>query len=266
VIKLTIGFFDSGFGGITVLYEALRLLPGEEYIYYADTINAPYGVKPKNEVKQYILEAIEFLVKQEVKAVVVACNTATSIAIEELRSKYNIPIIGMEPAVKPAVEISSMRNKRVLVTATPLTIKEEKLKNLIDKLDNESIVDLLALPKLVEFAEALEFREHIVLPYLKEELSKYNMEQYGTIVLGCTHFPYYRDMFKKLAPENIDIIDGSLGTINNLRRIIDINKEKDASSQTARETIYYISGSRINEPDKLKVFQELLKRMEFINE
>ena len=262
---MKIGFLDSGFGGITVLYEALKLLPGEEYIYYADTINAPYGVKPKDVVRKYILEAVEFIIKQEVDAIVIACNTATSIAIEELRNKYDIPIIGMEPAVKPATEISFMKNKRVLVTATALTIKEEKLKNLIDKLDNEARVELLALPKLVEFAEALEFDENVVMPYLKEELSPYNMEQYGTIVLGCTHFPYYRDTFKKLAPENVDIIDGNQGTINNLKRIMNKKRKKDDSSLRPGEIIYYNSGERIIDPNKLKVFTELLKRMDDTN-
>jgi glutamate racemase len=265
VIKLKIGFFDSGFGGITVLYEALKQLPEEDYIYYGDTINAPYGVKPKDIVRKYILEAVDFIIKQEVNAIVVACNTATSIAIEELRSKYNIPIIGMEPAVKPATEISFLKNKRVLVTATPLTIKEEKLKNLIDKLDNEARVDLLALPKLVEFAEALEFNENVVMPYLKKEFSVYDMEQYGTIVLGCTHFPYYRNIFKKLAPKNVDIVDGNQGTINNLKRIIDIKREKSHDNKKIGETVYYDSGKRITEIDKLAVFTELLKRMNYIN-
>ena len=128
---MKIGFFDSGIGGITVLNEAIKQLPNEDYIYFADTDNTPYGVKPKDEVKKYILAAIDFIYAKGVDAIVIACNTATSIAIEDLREKYNIPILGMEPAVKPAIEKNHSTNKRVLVTATPLTLKEEKLKNLM---------------------------------------------------------------------------------------------------------------------------------------
>jgi len=144
-----IAFFDSGIGGVTVLHEALRLMPDEDYIYYADTLNAPYGIREKHEVKKLVYDAVDFIVRKDVKAVVIACNTATSAAVEDLRRLYSIPIIGMEPAVKPAVEKNGREHKRVIVTATPLTLKEEKLLNLIDRIDNEHIVDLLPLPDLV---------------------------------------------------------------------------------------------------------------------
>lgn len=109
----------------------------------------------------------------------------------------------MEPAVKPAIEKNKDMNKRVLVTATALTLKEEKLHNLIYKLDNEHVVDLLPLPGLVQFSERLEFDEQIVLPYLKEELFKFDLNNYEAIVLGCTHFSYYKDMVRKLVPSNV---------------------------------------------------------------
>ena len=102
-----------------------------EYIYYADKDNVPYGTKPKEEVKKYIKDAIEFLISKNVKAIVIACNTATSIAVKELRTTYDIPIIGIEPAAKPAVE--NRGEKRVLIMATPTTIKEEKLKYLLER-------------------------------------------------------------------------------------------------------------------------------------
>ncbi len=130
---MKIGFFDSGIGGLTVLSEAIKRLPNHEYLYYADTLHAPYGPKPKEEVRGYVFEAIEFLVQQGAQIIVIACNTATSIAIEELRTKYSIPIIGMEPAVKPAIHLKDEMKKRVLVTATPLTLKEEKLHRLIQR-------------------------------------------------------------------------------------------------------------------------------------
>ncbi|CUH97507.1 Glutamate racemase 2 [Propionispora sp. 2/2-37] len=259
---MQIGFFDSGIGGITVLHDAIKLLPKEDYIYYADTANVPYGPKPKEEVRKYIFQAMEFIIRQQVKAVVIACNTATSVAIEALRSTYNIPIIGMEPAVKPAVEQNRHGNKRVLVTATALTLKEEKLKNLITRLDNEHIVDLLPLPGLVQFAESFEFNEGVVLPYLKEQLSTYEVNNYEAIVLGCTHFSFYKDMFRKLLPPGTSIIDGNRGTVNNLKRTLG---ERNALNEGRGNIMFYHSGCRVTDTAKLAQYRRLFKRLEAIN-
>jgi glutamate racemase len=262
-IEMQIGFFDSGIGGITVLHEALKVLPNEDYIYYADTLNVPYGPKPKAEVKKYIFNAIEFIIKQGVKAIVIACNTATSVAIADLRAKYSIPIIGMEPAVKPAIRNNKDINKRVLVTATALTLKEEKLQNLIAKLDSGHIVDLLALPGLVQFAESFEFDEQIVLPYLQGQLSKYDLSKYGTIVLGCTHFPIYKDIFRKLLPPCVSIIDGNIGTVKNLERIL---TEMNALNEGSGNIVFYNSGLRVEDKIKLDKYRGLFERLDAINE
>ncbi|EYE87195.1 glutamate racemase [Fervidicella metallireducens AeB] len=260
---MKIGFFDSGIGGITVLHEALRVLPLEKYIYYADTKNVPYGTKTKDQIKEYVFKAIEFIVQQEVDAVVIACNTATSAAVEDVRKAFNIPIIGMEPAVKPAVERNINRDKRVLVTATEFTLKEEKLKNLIEKVDNDNIIDLLPLPGLVEFAERFEFREEVVLPYLVEQLSKFNLDNYGTIVLGCTHFPLFKDVFRKIIPTRMDMIDGSSGTVKNLKKILE---NKGCASEGSREIIFYQSGIKIVDETTLLKYNKLLKRLDEISE
>ncbi|NLA86278.1 MAG: glutamate racemase, partial [Clostridiales bacterium] len=113
---MVIGLFDSGVGGITVLSEARKTIKNADFFYYADTKNVPYGTKTKEEVRGYVLNAADFLVSRGAGILVVACNTATSVAIEDLRQKYSIPVIGMEPAVKPAVE--NHKDKRILVTAT----------------------------------------------------------------------------------------------------------------------------------------------------
>lgn len=260
---MQIGFFDSGIGGITVLYDTLKILPNEDYIYYADTLNVPYGPKPKDEVKKYIFSAIEFIVDQGVKAVVIACNTATSVAIEELRTKYSIPIIGMEPAVKPAVEKNKNTNKRVLVTATALTLREEKLQNLITRLDNDHIVDLLPLPGLVEFAERFEFNEEVVMPYLKEQLYKYNLNNYETIVLGCTHFSFYKNIFRKILSSDTDIIDGNIGTARNLKRILG---EMNSLNEGSGNITFYNSGLKVEDKVKLDKYKELFKELDTINE
>jgi len=259
---MQIGFFDSGIGGITVLHDTIKVLPNEDYIYYADTLNVPYGQKTKDEVKMYIFNAIEFIIKQGVKAIVIACNTATSLAIEELRGKYSIPIIGMEPAVKPAVEKNKNTNKRILLTATALTLREEKLQNLITKLDNEHIVDLLPLPGVVEFAERFEFCEQIVFPYFEEQLLNYDLNNYETIVLGCTHFAYYKNIFRKLFSSHVNIIDGNMGTAKNLKRILN---EMNSLNEGSGNIIFYNSGFKIQDKAKLDEYSRLFKRLDAIN-
>ena len=212
---MSVGVFDSGIGGLTVLKEALRLMPNEDYMYYADTRHVPYGTKPKEEVRGYIFDAVDFFASQGVEALIIACNTATSIAINDLRERYSFPIIGMEPAVKPAVEKAD--NRRVLVLATPITVREKKLHDLVESLDSEDIVDLHALPGLVEFAEKFIFDEDTVIRYLLDEFSGYNLREYGAVVLGCTHFVFFRKYFKMILPQEVDIIDGNMGTVNRLR-------------------------------------------------
>ncbi|MEY8353917.1 glutamate racemase [Lachnospiraceae bacterium 54-53] len=258
---MKIGFFDSGVGGITVLHDALKVLPEEDYLYYADTTNVPYGPKSKDQVKQYIFEAMEFITRQGVKAIVIACNTATSVAIEELREKYSIPIIGMEPAVKPAVEGIEDMNKRILVTATALTLKEEKLQRLIDEWDSRRLIDRLPLPGLVQFAEKFEFDEQIVLPYLKEQFAPFDLNRYETVVLGCTHFPLFKDAFRKLLPPSVHIIDGGRGTVNNLKRILG---STDSLGEGSGKILFYHSGIPVTDSRELKNYRSLLERMETV--
>lgn len=183
-------------------------------------------------------------------------------AIEELRAEYNIPIIGMEPAVKPAVEKNKNVDKRVLVTATALTLKEEKLQNLITKLDNDHIVDLLPLPGLVEFAERFEFNEEVVMAYLEEELLKYDLNKYETIVLGCTHFSFYKDVFRKILPIDTDIIDGNLGTVKNLKRILG---KMNVLNEGSGSITFYNSGFKVEDKEKLNNYKELFEILDYIN-
>jgi glutamate racemase len=218
---MRIAFFDSGLGGITVLHEGIRRFPNEDFLYYADTLHVPYGTKPKSEVKQYIFSAVDSMMNKDIKALVIACNTATSIAISELRRFYTtIPIVGMEPAVKPAVALSRRTGRRVLVLATPLTLRESKYIELVNRIDDMSIVDSLPLPELVEYCESLQFDRTIMKAYFNEQFAQFNLNDYGTLVLGCTHYPFYRQILAELLPTHIQIIDGSSGTVNRLNELL----------------------------------------------
>ncbi|NHN32044.1 glutamate racemase [Paenibacillus agricola] len=227
---MRIAFFDSGLGGITVLHEGIRRFPQEDFLYYADTLHVPYGTKPKDEVKQYIFDAVDTMMKLDIKALVVACNTATSIAIAELRLKHpSIPIIGMEPAVKPAVQLSRLNGRRVLVLATPLTLRESKYIELVNRIDDMSIVDSLPLPELVEYCESLQFDRALMVDYFTAKFAPYRLEHYGTVVLGCTHYPFYRQILSELLPKHIQIIDGSIGTVNRLGELLNDRSLREGS-------------------------------------
>ena len=179
----TIGFFDSGIGGLTVLSEALCRIPGADILFYADTDHVPYGTKTREQIVRYAEDAVSSLCERGAEAVVVACNTATSMAISTLRERFPIPIIGMEPAVKPAAAIHP--DEKILVCATPVTIRGEKLHMLIDRSFHEGIrPTLAALPGLVELAETERFDLPSVREYLDTVIDR--RVPYAAVVLGCT--------------------------------------------------------------------------------
>lgn len=221
---MNIAFFDSGIGGLTVLREAMERMPYESYIYFADTDNVPYGVKSHEEITAHVIEAVKFLSQYDLKALVLACNTATSVVVRELRSMCSFPVIGMEPAVKPATELSS---KKVLVCATERTLQEEKLDLLIENLDASDRVEKCSLQSLVTFAENFDFYNPNILKYLVGKFETIDWNEFDAIVLGCTHFLYFKNYFKKLLPPHVSVLDGNSGTVNRLVSLIDYNSDNN---------------------------------------
>lgn len=212
-----IGVFDSGVGGISVLKEAVKMLPNEDFIYYGDSKNAPYGEKKVEEVQQLVFSVTEKLMDRQVKAIVVACNTATSAAIDKLREKYkDMPVIGIEPALKPAIKLK--RDGKIIVMATPVTLKERKFMNLMKKYDDVADIVPVPCPGLAEIIEQGHFNGPIVNDYIETKLSTYKNHAIAAVVLGCTHYPFVKDEISKIINEDIPIIDGSEGTIKQLKR------------------------------------------------
>ncbi|MGG7048105.1 MULTISPECIES: glutamate racemase [unclassified Campylobacter] len=257
---MKIGFFDSGIGGLSVMNEAIKQLGGNEFLFFADKKNVPYGNKTSEQVVKFSLDAVGFLIEQGAEAVVVACNTATSAAITQLRANFNEPIIGMEPALKRAVDLND--GKKTLVIATPITIAGQKLHDLIQKTNANEIVDLLALPKLVEFAENFEFDSEQVREYLKEKLSKFELKNYGSLVLGCTHFNYFKEILREILPSDIKILDGIQGTINRLISETNIEISGDKISSVK----YYYSGTQVTDKKELEKLNLYLKHLEKVRE
>ncbi len=211
-----VGVFDSGVGGISVLRELVKLMPNENYIYYGDSKNAPYGPKSLEEVRTLTLSHIDFLVERGAKAIVVACNTATSAAIVLLREKYpNMPVIGIEPALKPAV--LHKENARVLVMATPMTIREEKFHHLMENYESRATIYPLSCPGLPEFVEAGNLDGEDLRAYLKKLFEPY-FGKVDAVVLGCTHYPFVRPVIQQMFGNGVAIFDGGAGTARELRR------------------------------------------------
>lgn len=230
---MVVAVFDSGFGGLSLLYEAMKKLEGCDFIYFADNENAPYGTKSIDEIKALSIDAVDFLASKA-DIVVIACNTATSAAVSDLREKFSIPIIGMEPAVN----LGKDADGDILVIATPATIKGAKLNELLKKSNLNNKTHLLPMPKLVEFAQNMEFNSPNVKEYIKNQISKFNSKNISLLVLGCTHFNYFKDSFIDLMP-NSKIVDGVDGTIRQIKRKIDELNSKGKNLDT--KLLYYSS-------------------------
>lgn len=237
----SVGFFDSGVGGISVLKEALKLMPNEDYIYLGDSKHAPYGSKSLDEIKELTFSCVEGLLKQDVKAIVIACNTATSAAIDDLRERYKeIPIIGIEPAVKPAVNLNP--SGKIIIMATPVTLNQKKFRCLYDHYSCESNIVPLPCAELVSFVERGEVKGDNVLNYLENKFSVVDLDKIGAIVLGCTHFPFVESSIRQIVGEKIPIIHGGEGTARRLKYLLKendiINLSKDKGHVVIHNTLH----------------------------
>lgn len=214
---MPIGFLDSGVGGLSVMKEAIKIMPNENYIYFGDSKNAPYGVKSTKEIRDLTFKAVEFLISKGIKGLVVACNTATSAAVRELRTVYpDMPLVGIEPAIKPAVELG--RDGKILIMATPMTIKQDKFKLLLDKYKDKAEIVPIPCAGLMEFIESGVLDGIELEYYLKEKLSDYSSENVSSVVLGCTHYPFVKDSISKILGKNVEVIDGGEGTAREIKR------------------------------------------------
>lgn len=210
-----IGVFDSGVGGISVLGELARTLPHEDFLYYGDNLHAPYGTKPEREVLGYVRSVMDHLMAQDVKAVVIACNTATSVAAATLRAELDLPIIGMEPALKPASE--QRRSGQILVLATPMTLRLPKFQALYQRYGEGA--HPLPCPGLMELVESQAFDQ--ARRYLQEHFLAYDMSQVDAVVLGCTHYVFLRPILQEILPPHVLILDGNAGTARQLARVLE---------------------------------------------
>ena len=228
-----IGVFDSGLGGISVVRQIVQDMPHERVLYFGDSANAPYGTKTPQEVRRLSFDIMERFMSQGVKAVVIACNTATSAAVNALRDHYDIPIIGMEPALKVACDRGDIAAgdgpaparhmpQHVIVAATPLTLREHKFAALMDRFKANNMISPQPCPDLVEIVESGRLCDHdLVMRTLHRYFDGYDLPSIDSVVLGCTHFVFYRDYFRELLPSTTAIIDGNRGTVRHLGMVLE---------------------------------------------
>ena len=214
---LPIAVFDSGMGGISVLRELIRLMPEENYLYFGDSANAPYGTRTTQEVKVLTKNAAAMLYERGIKALVVACNTATAAAIADIREEYpNLIVVGIEPALKMATD--RFPSGHVGIMATLVTLREEKLEHLVGRFPDVT-VERIPAPGLVELVEQGKAESEETEALLQSILNPY-MGQLDAIVLGCTHYPFVRNVVRKVLGETVQILDGGEGTARQTKRLL----------------------------------------------
>lgn len=230
-----IGMFDSGIGGLTVLKELRKLLPNENYIYYADSKNNPYGEKSDSELMNIVTNIVDFLISKDVKIIVIACNTATTRCINRLRKMYpNMIFVGTEPAIKVACDKNF---KNTLVMATPGTIKSERTHELV-KLNKRSDQKITLLP-CKGLADAIESgNKDRVNKVLHKLLDKYTNQNIDSIVLGCTHYPHAKKNIKEIFP-NAKLIDGNKGVSKQVKRQLESHNLLSDSTMHGKVKMIY---------------------------
>lgn len=247
-----IGVMDSGMGGISVLRELAGLLPHENFVFYGDSANAPYGSRSTEEIYQLTEQVVQKLLKRGVKAVVIACNTASSAAGARLRAEYpELPIVAIEPALKPAV--IACPGGRVVVLATEATLRERKFARLLTEWQGKAEIIKLPLPGLPEFVE----RGELDSPQLREFLQGFFVQladrPVDGVVLGCTHYPFVRKVIAELLGPQVKVFDGAAGTARQLRRRLYSRRLLTANQQPG--SIQWLNSSP--EPEMIELSKKL---------
>ncbi|MDD2277883.1 MAG: glutamate racemase [Bacteroidales bacterium] len=237
-----IGIFDSGVGGLTVLKELLGLLPNSSYIYFADTLNCPYGPKGPSEIIRLSTAITDFLIKQGCSIIVVACNTATAAAIDYLRANYSVPFVGMEPAVKPAALAS--KTKSIGVLATKGTFEGRLYQETTSKYANNINICYQIGSGLVELVEQGKSDSCEAKKLLKKYISPMLKKDIDHLVLGCTHYPFFIPALTDILPKNITIVNPAPAVAKQTAKVLaEMQKPTDCNNGEESFVQFYSSGS-----------------------
>ena len=241
-----IGFIDSGAGGISVMLTCRKLLPNENFILYGDSANAPYGEKSDEQIKNLVIAAAEKLLEKNIKALVIACNTATTIAGELLYSRLNIPVVGTVPALKEGEKLLS--GGQMLVMLTPASARSKTMRRIMLRYGAHTKV--LPCPGLMEFVERGEIEGERLENKLTELLSPYKDENIDVVALACTHYPFLLNEIRKHFDDNTIFIDGSSETSKAL--IHALNSGNMLNSSKSQGYTQFLSSGDKNAIDNMK--------------
>ncbi len=244
-----IGIFDSGIGGLSVAQEIALYLPNERIVYYADTAHVPYGPRTDQDIRELTAHAIEWLYRQGCKVAVVACNTASAFSLDYLREHYgeNFPIIGLVPALKPAVLQS--KSKVVSVLATPATFRGQLIKDVMTRFAEPANVEVFTVTnlELVPFVESGRYNTLECKQSLQKVLDPIVAKGSDYLVLGCTHYPYLKQSIQELYGEKLNLIDSGLAVARQTARILIKNGLASSSPQNDGVRLQcYVSGGNAN--------------------
>lgn len=248
-----IGVFDSGVGGLTVVNNIVKVLPNESIIYFADSKNFPYGTRNEEEVRFFSKRIAKFLVSKEVKAIVVACNTASSIAINDIKEiAKDIPVFGMIQ-YGSIYAVKTSKAKKICIISTPLTAKKHAYKNEILKLDNSIEVFEVGSQDLVNLVEDGVLQNSYAQALAKERLKEPIKNGIDTLVLGCTHFPFLEKVVTSVVDKNISVIDPSYYLSIKLKEYLE---KRDFLNKGRSEKLFFTTGDKKEFLDKTRMFLE----------
>jgi len=255
-----IGIFDSGIGGVSTLGQAVHMLPHEEFIYFGDNGNGPYSLKTEEQVKQYCLQACKFLIEKGVKAIVVACNTATAISISDLRKTYELPILGMEPAVKVAINFNLPG--KIVVMGTGMTLKSKMLARLIDRFGNGADIVKLPCRDVITMIEKGIIEGKEIQACIAGYFNELDPKEISSVVFGCTHFGVLEQSIKTILGNHVRIADGDEGTIRHLTNILKDSNLLNPGDRPKADILFNNSGNSIALENSKKNFKTHLKNLE----
>lgn len=237
-----IGVFDSGLGGLTAVKELMQILPNESIIYFGDTGRVPYGTRSNETIIKYVRQDIKFLLTHQVKAIVAACGTASSVALEQLKKEFSIPLIGvLEPVCQAAV--AKTKNKKIGVLGTPGTINSGSYKKGIESLMPEATIFQQACPMFVPLVENGYLESEATYIIAKEYLEEFIKNKVDTIILGCTHYPLLEKVITNIVGKNVSIINAGYETALYTKNILAKNKMLSDNSDIGNNQ-YYVSDDK----------------------
>lgn len=258
-----VGLFDSGVGGLTVMKEMRKILPFEDLIYVADSAHCPYGFKEPSQIRTRALAICDFLLSKNVKMIVIASNTTSTAALDLVRNRYHIPIVGMEPAVKPAVAIT--RNGKIGILATEVTISGERLSSLVRRFANGVEVFTQPCPGLVEAVEEGRVEEPATRELLSRYLTPLLANGVDTVVLGCTHYPHLKHLVESIVGPEVKVIETGRAVARRAAQLLEQMNILNDHSEPGQEFFYTTGDPEQVEPVVRRLWGDFKAKVQLIN-